>query len=175
MARTTSTDLRKPFYAAAGVGDLAVAQLRRLPEKAVELQNELLGRVAELPAKAKQVDVDAVRTTVTRTAEAAGDRAAETYGDLVERGRKVVTAIRNQAATKQLEDQVRQTSRAAKATVTTARETVNRTRTSAKATSTTAKKTATRTKTAAKGTVTSAKKATAAATKAVEAGADKVG
>jgi heparin binding hemagglutinin HbhA len=175
MARTTSTDLRKPLYAAAGMGDLAVTKLRELPAKAAELQNELIGKAAELPAKAKQVDVDAIRTTVTRTAEAAGDRAVETYDELVERGRKVVTAIRKQAATKQLEDQLRNTSRAAKATVTTARETVSRTRTSAKATGTTAKKTATRTKTAAKGTVTSAKKTAAAATKAVEAGADKIG
>jgi hypothetical protein len=175
MARTTSTDLRKPLYAAAGVGDLAVAQLRRLPTKAAELQSELVNRASELPAKAKQVDVDAIRTTVVRTAEAAGDRAAETYDDLVERGRKLVTAIRSQAATKQLEDQLRQTSRAAKATATSARNSVTRTRTQAKATTTTAKKTATRTKTAAKGAVTSAKKTTEAATKAVEAGADKIG
>jgi hypothetical protein len=167
--------LSKPFYAAAGGVDLAVAKLRELPVKAAELQNELSRTAAELPAKAKQIDVDAIRGTVTRTAEAATDRANETYDELVERGRKLVTAIRNQSATKQLEAQVRQTSRAAKATATTARQSLSRTSTSAKATTTTAKKSAARTKTAAKGTTTSAKKATAAATKAVEAGADKVG
>jgi hypothetical protein len=171
MARTTGTDLTKPLYAAAGVGDLAVAQLRRLPAKAAELQN----RAAELPAKAKQVDVDALRTTVTRTAGAASDRAAETYDELVDRGRKLVAAIRNQAATKQLEDQLRNTARAAKATATTARDSVTRTKTAAKGTATTAKKSATRTKTAAKATTTSARKATETAAKAVEDGAGKVG
>jgi heparin binding hemagglutinin HbhA len=168
MARTT---LSKPFYAAAGGVDLAVAQLRKLPVVATELQNEL----AQLPTKAKQIDVDTIRTTVTRTADAASERATETYDELVERGRKLVTAIRNQSATKQLEAQLRQTTRAAKATATTARDSVTRTRTSAKATATTAKKSAARTTTAAKGAATSAKKATEAATKAVEAGADKVG
>jgi heparin binding hemagglutinin HbhA len=167
MARTTGTDLSKPFYAAAGGVDLAVAQLRRLPAKAAELQGEL--------AKAKQLDVEQLRTTVTRTAGAASDRATETYDELVDRGRKLITAIRNQAATKQLEEQLRQTTRRAKATATTARASVSRTRSSAKATTTTAKKSASQTKTAAKAATTSAKKTAEAATKAVEAGADKVG
>ncbi|HEY0358890.1 MAG TPA: hypothetical protein VGD11_09930 [Mycobacteriales bacterium] len=179
MARTTrsntNTPLTKPLYAAAGGVDLAVAKLRELPGKAAELQNELTRTAAELPAKAKQLDVDAIRVTVTRTAEAATDRANETYDELVARGRKLVGAIRNQAATKQLEAQLRQTGRAAKATATTARQSMSRTTTSAKGTATTAKKTATRTKTAAKGTATSAKKTAEAATKAVEAGTDKVG
>jgi heparin binding hemagglutinin HbhA len=171
MARNTGTDLSKPFYAAAGGVDLAVAQLRRLPAKAAELQGELQRELA----KAKQLDAEQLRTTVTRTAGAASDRATETYDDLVDRGRKLIGAIRNQAATKQLEAQLRQTGRAAKATATTARQSMSRTTTSAKGTATTAKKTATRTKTAAKGTTTSAKKTAAAATKAVEAGTDKVG
>jgi heparin binding hemagglutinin HbhA len=168
MARTTGTDLTKPLYAAAGVGDLAVAQLRRLPAKAVELQSQLA-------SKAERVDVDTIRTTVTRTAGVASERANETYDELVDRGRKLVAAIRNQAATKQLEDQLRNTARAAKATATTARDSVTRTRTAAKGATTTAKKSAARTKTAAKATTTSAKKATDAATKAVEDGADKIG
>jgi uncharacterized small protein (DUF1192 family) len=177
MARTTgnSTTLTKPLYAAAGGVDLAVAKLRELPGKAAELQSELTRTAAELPAKAKQIDVDAIRVTVTRTAEAATDRANETYDELVARGRKLVGAIRNQAATKQLEAQVRQTGRAAKATATTARQSLSRTTSSAKGTATTAKKTAARTKTAAKATATSAKKTAAATTKAVEAGTDKVG
>jgi hypothetical protein len=170
-----ATTLSKPFYAAAGGVDLAVAKLRQLPVKAAELQNELTRTAAELPAKAKRLDVDAIRGTVTRTAGAASGRANETYDELVERGRKLVTAIRNQSATQQLEAQVRQTSRAAKATATTARESLSRTSTSAKGTATTAKKSAVRTKTAAKGAATSAKKATTTATKAVEAGTDKVG
>jgi hypothetical protein len=175
MARNTGTTLSKPLYAAAGGVDLAVAKLRELPVKAAELQNDLVRTASELPAKAKQVDVDAIRTTVTRTAEAATDRAAETYDELVERGRKLVSSIRNQSATKQLEASVRQTSRAAKATATTARNSVRGTRTSAKATATTAKKSAARTKTAAKGTETSARKTVAAAAKAAEAGAEKIG
>ncbi|HEY0486385.1 MAG TPA: hypothetical protein VGD72_09065 [Mycobacteriales bacterium] len=175
MARTTGTDLTKPLYAAAGVGDLAVAQLRRLPAKAAELQSELAVRAADLPKAAKQVDVDAIRTTVTRTAGAASDRATETYDELVDRGRKLVTAIRNQAATKQLETQLRNTARAAKATVTAARDSATRTRTAAKGTATTAKKSAARTKTAAKATATSAKKSAETAAKAADAGADKIG
>jgi len=170
-----STDLKKPLYAAAGVGDLAVERLRRLPTIAVALQHEVQEKAAALPAKARELDPAAVRTNVSRTATDAQQKAAGVYGELVDRGRRMVTSIRRQQATQDLLAQAQNTTASVRRTITTARKSAGRTKNSAEVTATTAKKAAARTRTAAKSTTTSARKTAGAAVKAAEDGATKVG
>lgn len=87
-----------PVYAAAGAGDLAYQKLRTLPSK----MNELRGRVRPfIVEKETSVDMSRLRTVARRnatavlnTAQAAGERAAVVYGDLVTRGERVVNTMR---------------------------------------------------------------------------------
>ncbi|GEM_PF-2096347 len=113
---STQTETRKfptPLYAAAGAGDLAYQQIRRLPEKVAELR----GRVAELrPVAAEAVserslraDLDRLRETAKRGAaavvsgaQAAQGRAVNVYTDLVARGERVVAGAREAEAKVQL-------------------------------------------------------------------------
>jgi heparin binding hemagglutinin HbhA len=84
-----------PLYAAAGAGDLAYQQLRKLPEKVAELR----GRVSELrPAvtdavgeQRRRVDLDRLRDIARRNAAVLQERAVAVYGDLVARGERVVS------------------------------------------------------------------------------------
>src|SRR5690242_18041405 len=103
---TTETDRKipNPVYAAAGAGDLAYQQLRKLPGKVSELR----GKVSEMRAKAQdedtnlvKVDVDKLREAAKRNAAvlrsgalAAQDRANALYADLVARGQQLVKAGR---------------------------------------------------------------------------------
>ena len=113
---STQTESRKfptPVYAAAGAGDVAYQQLRKLPEKVAELR----GRVAELrPVAAEAVserslraDLDRLRETARRSAvavvngaQAAQERAVTVYTDLVARGERVVAGAREAEAKAQL-------------------------------------------------------------------------
>jgi len=106
------TETRKipaPIYAAAGAGDLAYQQLRKLPAKVAELR----GRVAELRpvvtetlAEApRKVDVDKLRGAAMRNAQAvvvgaqaAQEKAQAVYADLVIRGERVVRSARSETA-----------------------------------------------------------------------------
>lgn len=139
-----SAQVPKPFYAVAGVGDLAIEKLRalqleqritgltdearKLPGRVVELRGDVQGRVRALP------------TDVFGAAVTAGDRAGELYDGLTVRGRKLVDRIGSQQATHDLVDGAREVVRSAKATVTTAERGAERTSASAKRTATTAKK-----------------------------------
>jgi hypothetical protein len=109
----------RPFYAAAGAGDLAVKQLRR---------------------SASQV-ADQAHNFQQNLGHAQGRFALE-YDRLVVRGKAVVTQIRQQPASQALEAQVEKTERAAKQTVTAARRGTQRTTNDARATVASAKKTA---------------------------------
>jgi hypothetical protein len=91
-------------YAAAGIGDLAVEQLRKLPvlaeqlrtrathlrEQGPSLRAQATEKAAELTGR---VDVEKIRTTVVANAQKAAEKAAGVYGDLVARGAKVVEPI----------------------------------------------------------------------------------
>ena len=106
--KTKTADTKRipnPIYAAAGAGDLAYQQLRKLPGKALEfgaravaLRPVVTDAVAEaVKDPARRVDVDKLRTIAKRNAEvlrtqalAAQDRAITVYADLVARGEKVV-------------------------------------------------------------------------------------
>jgi hypothetical protein len=177
MSVTKTITTSKPFYVVAGAGDLAVKAVRegtdrlsglRIERKDIEttissLQNE----TKALPAKAQTV-------AVTLAADVAG-KVGNGYDELLGRGKSVVTRIRRQKSTKDLQAQTSTTVRRSKATVTTAKNAAAATRTSAKGTATVAKKRAAATKKTAKSATTSARKTTATARKATAAGAAKVG
>ena len=124
MTRTRE-QLAGPLYAAAGVGDLAIAKLKDLPTEYQRLAEQLRG-----------LDVDDIRTHV----ENYTGRARETYDELVTRGEKLVTSVRHQKASQDLAEQADNTARQARST-----------RTRAKGTATSARKTAGSAKKAAGG------------------------
>jgi len=83
----TKTKIPNPLYAAAGAGELAYQQLRKLPAKVAELRDrasssEFDGRVREVA----QRNLAAVRSR----AQVAQEKAAALYTDLVARGEQVV-------------------------------------------------------------------------------------
>ncbi|MEV0569621.1 hypothetical protein AB0J72_47040 [Dactylosporangium sp. NPDC049742] len=109
---TTSTTTRKiptPLYAAAGAGDLAYEQLRKLPAQVAQLRarvEELRPAVAETNLRADlTVAADRLRNAARRNttsllagAQVAQDRALAVYTDLVNRGEKVVAGGRTAEA-----------------------------------------------------------------------------
>jgi len=112
MTEQTNTRIPAPLYAAAGAGDLAYQQLRKLPSVVNELSdrvNELSERAAAslksandqagtkaatLRDKASTTDFDKLRDTATSSAVAfaqvASERAIAVYTALVARGERVV-------------------------------------------------------------------------------------
>ena len=101
MTEQTKTRFPAPLYAAAGAGDLAYQQLRRLPA----VLDELAGRVnefgdqagtkaAQLRDKASTTDFDKLRDNAAASAIAfattATERAVAAYTALVARGERVV-------------------------------------------------------------------------------------
>ncbi|HZE41157.1 MAG TPA: helix-turn-helix domain-containing protein [Stackebrandtia sp.] len=114
-ADMTDRKLPKPFYAAAGAGEMAVEQIRKIPGKVEELRDR-----AKLEEKArnlretvtenvksgvdtiKHLDADKVRGIASETASTLGDqarkagsKARETYTELVERGEHVAAGERS--------------------------------------------------------------------------------
>jgi hypothetical protein len=105
MTEQTKTRFPAPLYAAAGAGDLAYQQLRKLPAVVTELSekaaaslrtyNEQAGvKAAQLREKAQTTDFDALRgnaaSVATSFAQIAQDRAVAVYTALVARGERVV-------------------------------------------------------------------------------------
>jgi hypothetical protein len=112
MTEQTKTRIPAPLYAAAGAGDLAYQQLRKLPDVVFELSarvNEISERAAAslkaandqagtkaaaLRDKATTTDFDKLRDTATTGAVAfaqiASERAVAAYTALVARGERVV-------------------------------------------------------------------------------------
>lgn len=138
--------LTQPLYAAAGAGDLAVAKLREIPTEYARLQDQ-----------AKKVDASTLRVTVEDYSTRTAGKALSAYGDLVNRGEKLVTGIRRQQATQDLAEQF------------------GTARSQAKGARTTARKSASQTKSRTKAAATSTRKTASAAGKAATSGAKKVG
>jgi ElaB/YqjD/DUF883 family membrane-anchored ribosome-binding protein len=105
MTEQTKTRFPAPLYAAAGAGDLAYQQLRKLPAVINELSdraaaslknaNETANTTAtSLREKAATTDLDKLRNTAASGAAAfaqvAQDRAVAVYTALVARGERVV-------------------------------------------------------------------------------------
>jgi heparin binding hemagglutinin HbhA len=105
MTEQTKTRFPAPLYAAAGVGDLAYQQLRKLPAVINELSDRATAslknanetantRAATLREKAADTDFDRLRGTAASNAvafaQAAQERAIAAYTALVARGEHVV-------------------------------------------------------------------------------------
>jgi heparin binding hemagglutinin HbhA len=105
MTEQTNTRFPAPLYAAAGAGDLAYQQLRKLPGVVSELSeraaaslrtaNEQAGtKATQLRERAQTTDFDALRgnaaSVASTFAQIAQDRAISIYTALVERGERVV-------------------------------------------------------------------------------------
>ncbi|MEV0896810.1 hypothetical protein [Actinoplanes sp. NPDC049802] len=105
MTEQTKTKIPTPLYAAAGAGDLAYEQLRKLPAVVTELSNQAVAslrayneqagtKAAELRGKAQETDFVALRdtaaTAATTFAQVAQERALAVYNELVARGERVV-------------------------------------------------------------------------------------
>lgn len=140
------TTLTQPLYAAAGAGDLAVAKLRELPAEYDRLQQE-----------AKKVDAGTLRVALEDYSTKVAGSALSGYGALVNRGEKLVSSIRGQQATQDLQEQLSRTEAQVKGAVTTTR------RARKQATSST------------KGAATSTRKSATATRRAVRSSAKKVG
>jgi heparin binding hemagglutinin HbhA len=136
----STTDIRKtnqtPFYAAVGVLDLAVEEVRDAQLRAAKVRAEI--RPAALPSRVAALPGMTVDAVITM-ANVAGD----TYEDLAVRGEKLVERIRNQKSTKDLVAQAENTVALGKGAVTTARKAVEEVE-RPKATLTTGRKEATR-------------------------------
>jgi heparin binding hemagglutinin HbhA len=149
----------RPVYAVVGAGDLAVEKLREVsrevhvPKTDVktvrdQLQSQVESQVKNVQAQAKTAQAQ-VRTAPAKTQAAVTEalnealaQANTVYDDLAARGKSLVTRIRRQQATQDLEAAVDNTVSQAKATKTTAKKAAKSTRTRAKATTTSARKTA---------------------------------
>lgn len=109
------TEARKPLFAVVGAGDLAVENLKDLPGQATELLPRTKAFVAEIPGRVLSLPmiVKSLPGDVT-------GKAFETYGDLVERGEKLVRSIRRSRATEQAEAQIKVAKSQAKAATTSA-------------------------------------------------------
>lgn len=105
MTEPTKTRFPAPLYAAAGAGDLAYQQLRKLPAVLTELSDKAAAqlrtvnetantRASSLREKASTADLDRLRATATSSAvtlaQVAQERALSLYTALVARGEKVV-------------------------------------------------------------------------------------
>ncbi|MEV4707790.1 hypothetical protein [Actinoplanes sp. NPDC049316] len=105
MPEQTKTRIPAPLYAAAGAGDLAWRELRKLPAVVTELSdravaslrmaNEAAGTTAtSLRDKATTTDFDKLRETATTSAltfaQVAQERATALYTTLVARGERVI-------------------------------------------------------------------------------------
>lgn len=92
--QTSTTKIPAPLYAAAGAGDLAYEQLRKLPGKVAELRDraaEFGPAVTEAVSEASlRADLAKLRKAARRNAYAFVSGAASVYGDLVSRGESVV-------------------------------------------------------------------------------------
>jgi heparin binding hemagglutinin HbhA len=105
MTEQTKTRFPAPLYAAAGAGELAYQQLRKLPGVLTELSERAAAslrtyneqantKAAQLRDKASTADFDAIRgnaaSVATSLAQLAQDRAVTAYTALVARGERVV-------------------------------------------------------------------------------------
>ena len=156
--RKTYTDFAKtltgpkPFYAVAGVGDLAVEKVKNLrpsaEDKSVkDLPKQLTDKITDLPKEARKV-ADKLTDVVDEQVKAADER----YAKLAERGESLVKRVRTQKSTKDLVEQAKTTISKARGVRGAATNGAKNTRTAAKSTVTAARKTTTRAKTAASDT-----------------------
>ena len=107
------TEARKPLYAVVGAGDLAVENIKDLPVQVVAQASTILPKttalVAEIPGKVAELPtlVKGLRGDAQTRATALTGKAFSTYGELVERGQKLVGSIRRGSATQTAEARIK--------------------------------------------------------------------
>lgn len=112
MSTQKTKRIPTPIYAAAGAGDLAYQKLRTLPARMAELREKAAERYPTVAEEVKEragtvrdhdmrADLERLRqgarrnaAVVMKAAQAAQERAAVVYGDLVTRGEQVVRTMR---------------------------------------------------------------------------------
>jgi heparin binding hemagglutinin HbhA len=162
MARTNSTQQNKidpirPFYAAVGGVDVAVAYARTSLTEAqtrlasVDFEPKALADGFQKEAKNLPNRVEAFVDVYRAEFSGTVDELNKQYVDLAARGRNLVNRIRGQQATQELKAEARKTSSKAKTTTTQTKKAASTAKSSAKATGTSAKKTASATKKATQG------------------------
>ena len=139
-------DLRKnidttPLFPAVGVTDLAVEKVREARVRATKVSTDLRADLepAKVVAQVKELPAVALNQSLVM-----GGKVTEGYEDLAARGKKLVSRIRNQQATKDLVAQAEVAVAQAKGAVTSARNAAAEIEKSAKATVTTGRKEAAR-------------------------------
>lgn len=109
MTTANTKKIPAPLYAAAGVGDLAYQEIRKLPERVATLRGravELRPVVADAMSEDRlKADLERLRTVARRNASilidnahVAQERAAAVYTDLVARGERVVQSAKAERA-----------------------------------------------------------------------------
>lgn len=179
-----------PLYAVVGIADVAAATIRsaraELGARAASLDPRSIGELARTRLVARvdavQSDVKAtpgqVKTLPSRAQSLLDDAvsgAISTYSGLAGRGKTLVTRVRKQEATAELQDRAKATTAKVKAAGTTAKKSAAATKTATKSATTTTRKSAAATKTSAKAAATSSKKSAATARKAAGAAGAKLG
>jgi hypothetical protein len=144
-----------PLYAVVGIADVAAATIRSA--------RATPGQVKTLPSRAQALIDDAVSGAIS------------TYSGLAGRGKTLVTRVRKQEATSELQDRAGATTAKVKAASTTAKKSAAATKTASKSAATTTRKSAAATKTSAKSAATSSKKSATTARKAAGAAVTKLG
>lgn len=132
------------FYAAVGVLDLAVEEVREASDRAAKRRSDLRAELKDFDAADLQARVAAIPG---KTIDSVMTFVHDTNGrveDLAARGEKLVDRIRNQKATKDFVAQAENTVGVAKGAMTTARNSVAEVEKAAKATLTTGQKEAVR-------------------------------
>lgn len=145
-------DVRKTnqttFYAAVGVLDLAVEEVRDAQDRAAKARKDIEAELTKARAEFKPADMPArVAALPGKTVDAVmtlAGQAGDTYEELAARGEKLIERIRNQQATKELVATAENTVAIGKGAVTTARNAVNEVEKTTKATLTTGRKEAAR-------------------------------
>ena len=94
-------DVRKPVFAAVGVADLAIEQVKDVPAELSSQAEKVQSRLAEVPSVVKTLpeQVKGLRGEVETRVAKAQETATELYGKLAVRGERLVTQIRRQPAT----------------------------------------------------------------------------
>jgi hypothetical protein len=106
-ARTSTQPAeRKPFYAVAGAGDLAVEKLREIPTQLSKLPTDVSKRTSELSGQAKAFPGQAAdqAKAVRGLPGVLTGKANALYDDFAVRGEKLVGSIRRQQSTRRAAD-----------------------------------------------------------------------
>jgi hypothetical protein len=91
MSTKTDNRIPNPVYAAAGAGDLALAQLRKLPGRAAELRHRVIAGDLDLVKLRGLAKRNAAM--LLSNAQVAQEKVTAVYNELVEHGAQVVNGM----------------------------------------------------------------------------------